>query len=56
MDEQWTMNCILAGAMISKLLEQGKEEDVRGYLENLTSELTPEDINYLIFRLKTDKP
>jgi len=51
-DRQGTINCILVGVTIGKLLEQGKEEEAKGHLERLTSDLTPEDIDSLIFRLR----
>lgn len=49
-DKQWTMNCILAGIEVGRLLELGDFDKVRDYLKNLTSELAPNDIEYLITR------
>jgi len=48
----WTMNCVLAGAKVQRMLDKGEEEAVRNYLRNLTSELEPQDVEYLIMRLK----
>lgn len=53
-DKQWTMNCILAGAKVADLLLTGDEVKAREVLVNLTSELKPEDIEYLIHRLKAE--
>ena len=48
----WAMNCVLAGAQAFALLHQGKEPDARELIQNLTSEFKPEDVEYIIFRLK----
>ncbi|MBA7599364.1 hypothetical protein ES703_06396 [subsurface metagenome] len=53
-DKQWTMNCILAGAEVADLLLAGEEQRAREVLTNLTSELKPEDVDYLLQRLKTE--
>lgn len=49
-DKQWTTNCILAGIEVGRLLDLGEFDKVRDYLKNLTSELTPNEIEYLITR------
>jgi len=46
------MNCVLAGAGAMWRLQQDDEDTARMILEQLTSEFEPEDINYLLFRLK----
>ena len=38
-DLTWTMNCILFGARIIKLVGEGKDEKVKDELKNLTSEI-----------------
>ena len=48
----WTMNCVLLGAKVRKLLDEGKEDEARQHLKELTSEFEPEDIDYLLFRLR----
>ena len=50
-DKAWTMNCVLAGANVQRMLDKG-EEAVRDYIRNLSSELEPVDIEYLMRRLK----
>lgn len=49
-NKQWTMNCILAGIKVGRLLDLKEFDEVRAYLKSLTSELTPNDIEYLITR------
>lgn len=53
-DKQWTMNCVLTGAKVADLLLIGEEQHAREVLTNLTSELKPEDVEYLLKRLKTE--
>ena len=48
----WTINCLLAGAKVAELLSEGKKSEVREYLENLTSDLTQQDIEYIVSRLE----
>ncbi len=51
-DPAWTMNCVLAGAKADRLLKEGKEKEARTLLQELSSELTPSNVEYLLFRLK----
>ena len=46
------MNFVLAGAQAFALLHQGKESDARELIRNLYSEFKPEDVEYIIRRLK----
>lgn len=48
----WVMNCVLAGAQAFALLHQGKEAEARAVILNLTSEFDPEDVEFIIRRLK----
>ena len=48
----WTLNSLLAGAQAFALLLQGKETDAREILKNLTSQFEPEDVEYIVRRLK----
>ncbi len=48
----WTINCVLAGAQAFALLHQGKESDARELIRNLSSDLTLEDMDYIIHRFK----
>ena len=52
MSKTWAMNCVLAGARAIKFLQLGREDEAKELLKNLTSEFQPEDIGYLIFRLR----
>jgi len=52
LDKTWTMNCVICGAKIAKLLQEGKEDEARQELLDLTSAFDAEDLNYLMFRLK----
>lgn len=52
MDRQQAMNCILAGAIALRDLQDGKEDEVRDQLAKLTSTFEPGDVAYLIFWLK----
>ena len=47
----WTMNCVLLGATVKTLLDEGKEDTAREHLKELTPEFDPKDVEYLIFRL-----
>lgn len=49
-DKQWTMNCILAGVELGRLLKENKLQGATDHLVNLTSELTTTDLDYLITR------
>lgn len=48
----WAMNCVLLGAKVEKFLQEDKEDEAREQLRQLTSEFKPEDVDYLLFRLK----
>ncbi len=50
-DKQWTMNCVLAGAEIQRLLDKGEMPAARKKLEELSSELDQETISYLLHRI-----
>lgn len=49
--KQWTMNCLLAGVELARLVRGNKLQEATDYLVNLTSELTTIDINYLMNRI-----
>lgn len=49
--KQWTMNCVLAGAAIQRLLDKGEMPAARRKLEELSSELDQETISYLLHRI-----
>lgn len=51
-NKTWTMNCILLGAEVARLLEEGKEAEAKEKIGQLTSEFELQDVDYLIFRLK----
>jgi len=45
----WTLNCILFGAEVIKLIEQGKRLEAIGKIKNLSSELNDDKIaSYLV--------
>lgn len=48
----WVMNCVLLGAKVKRLLDEGKEDEARQHLKELTSEFESEDVDYLLFRLR----
>ena len=50
-DKQWTMNCVLAGAAIQRLMDKGEIPAARKKLEELSSELDPETVKYLLHRI-----
>ena len=50
-DKQWTMNCVLAGAEIQRLLDKGEMPAARKKLEELSSELDHETVMYLLHRI-----
>ena len=50
-DKQWTMNCVLAGAAIQRLIDEGQIDAARKKLEELSSELDGTDVNYLMTRI-----
>lgn len=54
-DNPWIMNCVLAGARALLLLQQGRVDRAAGLLKELSSELRPEDVSYLIRRLREIK-
>ena len=48
----WTMNCLICGAEVKKLLNDGKTQEAKDKLSELTSEFTSIEIDYVITRLK----
>lgn len=50
-DKQWTMNCVLAGAEVLRLVGGKKLVEAGKKLEELSSELTKEDVDYLLLRI-----
>lgn len=50
-DKQWTMNCVLAGAEIQRILDTGDIPAARKLLQKLSSELDDETITYLLHRI-----
>ena len=54
-NKAWVMNCLLLGAKTTKLLQEGKEDEAREEIRSLTSELSPEDIDYLVMRLTEEE-
>ena len=48
---QWTMNCVITGAAVLRLVMDKKLVAAGRKLEELTSELTKEDIDYLLLRI-----
>ena len=48
----WTMNCVIAGATVCKLIQELKLKEARELLAGLTSELTPNEVDYLLNRVK----
>ena len=50
--KEWTMNCVLLGAKVGKLMEEGKVEEAREQLTDLTSELSVPDVIYLLRRVQ----
>ena len=51
-DISWTMNCILFGAEIIKLVKDGKDEQALDRIMGLSSTLDEETARYLLIRLK----
>ena len=47
----WTMNCILFGIKVAKLIKEGKEKEALAEIKNLSSEFDDVSANYLIERL-----
>ena len=54
MDNQWTMNCVIFGAELFKLLYQGKisKADAIAKVQNLTPELSGMEAGYLLKRIQ----
>jgi len=46
------MNCVLAGCEAALALQKGKDAEVAEKLKNLSSELSAEQVSYLLSRLK----
>lgn len=49
---QWVMNCVLTGAEALKHLKQDRADKAQELLGTLSSELKPEGVDYLLFRLQ----
>lgn len=49
-----TMNCVIAGAKVAKLLTEGKPAEARTLLAELTSLLEPNEVDYLLNRVKDE--
>ena len=47
----WTMNCILFGAKIIKLINEGKKQEALSEIKNLSSEFDDTSAEYLVNRL-----
>jgi len=55
----WGMRCILAGGTAMKLILEGQVEEAKAILSKLPSQLSRDDIDYIVFRLivvKTSRP
>ena len=50
----WTMNCVLVGVKACKLVQAVKLVEARELLAGLTSELTPNEVDYLLNRVKDE--
>lgn len=50
-DLTWTMNCVLFGAKIIKLIQEGRKQEALAEIKNLSSEFDDVSANYLIMRL-----
>ena len=48
----WTMNCVLFGAKIIKLIREDKEIEAVAEVKNLSSEFDDTSARYLVERLK----
>jgi len=51
-DKQWTMNCVLAGAAIQRLVDEKKIEEARRKLIELTFDLDAMTVDYLMNRIE----
>jgi hypothetical protein len=53
-NSQWTMNCVIFGAELFKLLYEGSitKVDAIAKVKNLSSELTDEEAGYLLKRIQ----
>jgi len=51
---QWTMNCVIFGAELFKSLYQGQisKEDAIAKIKTLSSELTDDEVTYLLKRVQ----
>lgn len=52
MDKQWTMNCVLTGAELQRLVDEGKFTEAKVKLRELSSELDQETVEYLLRRIQ----
>jgi hypothetical protein len=48
----WTMNCILFGAKVIKLIKEGDRQKAIEEIKNLSSEFDDSSANYLVVRLQ----
>ena len=51
-DKQWTMNCVLAGAAIQRLVDEGKFPEAKRKLRELSSALDQKAVEYLLRRIE----
>lgn len=53
-DNEWTINCVLFGAVLFKLLSQGQvtQEDAIAQIKDLSSSLRDGEVSYLLTRLQ----
>uniref|UniRef100_A0A6H2A1W2 Uncharacterized protein n=1 Tax=viral metagenome TaxID=1070528 RepID=A0A6H2A1W2_9ZZZZ len=47
----WTMNCVLFGAKVIKLIKDGKQQEAVAEIKNLSSEFDDTSATYLAKRL-----
>lgn len=50
-DKQWTMNCVLTGAAVQRLMDKDDIPAAKKKLEELSSELDPETVKYILHRI-----
>jgi len=48
----WTINCLIAGVETYRLILGGKEDLAREKIRDLSSELSSQEIDYSMMRLK----
>lgn len=47
----WTMTCLMEGAKLMKMVDLGRTAEIEEALKALSSEFTPQDVEYLTGRL-----